>query len=292
MLPVTLAQAVQDAVHFVQRTSREEQERSQFFKTERPANRPPDKTNAITIKRLEDGSEPPQAERPAVGTGKNKFPKKYDPMNQAKKKEGGVRQFKKGVTCYNCGQEGHHFNTCAKPRKERAVTRLAQEKEGDPLVDSPDDESDFDKPALAMILDAHWEAFKDKELIKRYGLQQHSPRAAINVLTDEQLDPRLPRKRTPLPMTDGFVAPVQPSGPNLDPIMAPPPEQRRRDQKIRNKLNSASPQQLTDTPNAEAQPANAGAPLQLYQANQNFPTKWVPTKELNRHCPPNLLNDL
>jgi hypothetical protein len=288
--PVTLAQAVQDAVHFDQRMSKEEQERSRFAETERASNRPNNKPSSATVKKLEDGDDSQKGERPAVGKEKNKFSKKYNTMNQPNQKNQGDRKFKKGITCYTCGQEGHYSSNCKELKSEQAVTRIAQE-EDNPFIDTPDNEPDFDEPALAMILDAHWEAFEDEELAEANTPQQRSPQACVNVLTGEQLDPRLLRKRTPFPILDGFVAPVQPNGPNPDPIMALPLGRRQRDQRARSENNNRQ-QRIADARNAGVQPLATNPPLQLAQTNHDFPTKWVPTKELIKHCPPNVLGDL
>jgi hypothetical protein len=97
--PITLAEAVQDAVHFNQRMSKEEQKRSWFNEADIAANRLNPKAPKASVKKLEEESDQQPAERPAMGKAKNKLPKKYDPMNQSKKKEGGNRPFKKGITC-------------------------------------------------------------------------------------------------------------------------------------------------------------------------------------------------
>jgi hypothetical protein len=268
--------------------TKEEQNRSRFVDEEKEKAKAQNKAPKPSVKQLEnEGGKPKEENRPAVGKGKSKFPQKYDPVNNNGKRKEGV-QAKKPITCYNCGKEGHIFVTCSQPRKEKAVTRLAQG--DDPFMDSPESEPDFETPALANILDAHWETFENEELADGGSFTEEDTTAAVNVLTHEQLDPRLPQKRVAFPVEEGFVAPVQPSGPNPEPIMAAPLEQRRLNQQQRAEI--AAQQRRNPTRGAATRPEAPALPPQASEANGEFRAKWVPTKEILKHCPPNLVADL
>lgn len=84
------------------------------------------------------------------------------------------------------------------------------------------------------------------------------------------------------------MAPVQPSGVNPEPVMAPPREERLLGQRERAAVQS----QQTRNRREAKRPVRAAAPLQTAPPNQEFPAKWVPTKEIIKHCPPHLLADL
>jgi hypothetical protein len=198
----------------------------------------------------------------------------------------GKDRSRKGLHAILAEKKGITPIVATSPTRE-AVSQITQE-EHDPFVDAPDNEPDFQEPALAMILDAHWEAFGEEELAEEDGAQIGASQATVNVLADKQLDPRLPRNRTPFSIHDGFVAPFQPNGPNPEPVMAPLTEQRQSEQQNRSENR---PQRANDR-SSGTRSAQTGAPLQAALPNQNFPAKWVPIKELIRHCPPNLINDL
>ena len=174
--PLTLNQAIQDAIHFDQRMSKEEQQKSRFAPDpEDEASKQRNRNERNTVNKAEAEDQPAEAKRgrPLIGKAKAKFPnpQKNDPMAHEKnKREGEIQGPHFDINCYNCGEAGHYATTCRKPQKERANTRTAVEEEDtdfeeeeDPLIDSPEEEPDFDEPALIRLLDAYWDADEDSD---------------------------------------------------------------------------------------------------------------------------------
>lgn len=299
--PLTLNQAIQDAVHFDQRMSKDEQNRSRFTadpETEdaKPRSRfPAGPRNTVRKAETEDvPSNPKQEQRPLIGKAKAKFPRKYDPIGHAEKK----KQEKESdnphahITCFKCWEKGHYASTCtneeAPEKRPRAVTRMAEERDEDPLIDTPEGEPDFEEPALIRILDAHWDATEDEELAPETESQAEFD-AHVNVLTGEALPMKLPQKRTPFPIdNDGFVEPVQPSGVDPEPFMAlPQPTREEQRQQRRKEAERDRATKQKGQPKAAIIPAPPAA-----ASNSEFPLKWVPTKEIIKHCPPELITGI
>jgi hypothetical protein len=296
---LTLNQAIQDAIHFDQRMSREEQDQSRFNVDRTNEPRFKGKPNGKnTVKKAEDHSQEEKSketiDRPPVGKARNQFPKKYDPIGN-KREKGSDDNPHKDITCYNCNKKGHYSSSCGeprKPRREKATSRVIQEEE-DALNDAPEREPEFDSPALVRIL----EATSTPNEIRKPALNLMNQRgklcrdvAQVNLIGKQALNPRLPSKRVPYPIDEGgFVAPVQPSGVDPEPVMAPSPADREEERRQRQRSN---PERRMLPDNQPPSRPTAQGREEINETNEKFPVKWVPTEEILKHCSSDLITDL
>jgi hypothetical protein len=284
--PLTLNQAIQDAIHFDQRMSRDEQDRSRFINKEAATTWNRNSSVKKIEEELEEGNSNERNERPPVGTSKNKFPKKYDPGGQAEKNTTDDNPHK-DIACYNCQKKGHYASSCEEPKRPRneAITRSAQE-EKDALNDILEGEPDFDSLALVRIIEDKLPPNDHEEPI--FDLPTEKFVGTIRMMKGRRLGPSLPRKRVPYPIDEGdFVTPLQQGGLDLEPFMALSAPEREEGRRQRQESCQETQESLANR--LQSQPTVRNSPG---QSLETFPVKWMPTKEILKGCTPNLISDL